>query len=103
MQISTRVVITRPSLIAGATQVHDDGATVVPDAVRGPLVQTSTVYGMILTSTCCRATVSRTQVHARGSLFASPDALLKEVTGNGMRPKALVEHLRSKYSEIYGL
>lgn len=43
------------------------------------------------------------QVHARGSLYASPDELLSEVTGDTMRPGALVEHLRNKYSEIYGL
>eukprot|EP00903_Cladosiphon_okamuranus_P009155 g8748.t1 len=43
------------------------------------------------------------EVHARGSLYASPDELLSEVTGDTMRPGALVEHLRSKYSEIYGL
>ncbi len=43
------------------------------------------------------------QVHARGSLYASPDELLVEVTGESMRPGALVEHLRSKYSEIYDL
>ncbi|CAM9851048.1 unnamed protein product [Ectocarpus sp. 12 AP-2014] len=43
------------------------------------------------------------EVHARGSLFASPDELLSEVTGDSMRPTALVEHLKSKYTEIYDL
>ncbi|CAN0492957.1 unnamed protein product [Ectocarpus sp. 12 AP-2014] len=43
------------------------------------------------------------EVHARGSLYASPDELLSEVTGDSMRPTALVEHLKSKYTEIYGL
>ncbi|CAM9896079.1 unnamed protein product [Ectocarpus sp. 6 AP-2014] len=43
------------------------------------------------------------EVHARGSLFASPDELLSEVTGDIMRPSALVEHLKSKYTEIYDL
>ncbi|CAN0358152.1 unnamed protein product [Ectocarpus sp. 13 AM-2016] len=43
------------------------------------------------------------EVHARGSLYASPDELLREVTGDSMRPTALVEHLKSKYTEIYGL
>ncbi|CAM9329111.1 unnamed protein product [Ectocarpus sp. 4 AP-2014] len=43
------------------------------------------------------------EVHARGSLYASPDELLSEVTGDSMRPTALVEHLKSKYTEIYDL
>lgn len=42
-------------------------------------------------------------MHARGSLYASPDELLMKVTGKGMQPKALSDHLRTKYSQIYGL
>lgn len=43
------------------------------------------------------------EVHARGSLYGSPDELLKQVTGDPMRPMALVDHLRAKYTDIYGL
>ena len=42
-------------------------------------------------------------MHERGSLYASPDELLMKVTGEGMQPKALSDHLRTKYSQIYGL
>lgn len=45
----------------------------------------------------------RFKVHERGSLYASPDELLRQVTGEDMQPRALVDHLCSKYSELYGL
>lgn len=50
-----------------------------------------------------RFVLRNAQVHARGSLFESPDELLKKVTGDVMQPRALVNHLRAKYTEIYDL
>ena len=46
---------------------------------------------------------SCSQVYAKASLCDNPDELLRQVTGEPMRPMALVEHLRQKYSELYGL
>ncbi|CAM9486448.1 unnamed protein product [Ascophyllum nodosum] len=43
------------------------------------------------------------EVHEKGSLFDSPDELLRNVTGEVLQPKALIDHLRSKYADLYGL
>lgn len=50
-----------------------------------------------------RVFIQYVQVHERGSLYSSPDELLKQVTGDTLQPKALANHLRTKYTEVYGL
>lgn len=56
---------------------------------------------------CCCVCLCRIygvpQVHAKGSFYDSPDELLRQVTGEPLRPMALVDHLRDKYTDIYGL
>lgn len=41
-------------------------------------------------------------VHELGSLYASPDELLKVVTGEALNPKYFLEYLTEKYRGIYG-
>ena len=45
----------------------------------------------------------RTEIHEVGSTYASPDDLLRAVTGDGIDPKPFLDYLRAKYSELYGL
>ena len=45
----------------------------------------------------------RTEIHEVGSTYASPDDLLRSVTGDGIDPKPFLDYLRAKYSELYGL
>lgn len=42
-------------------------------------------------------------VHSVGSLYPSGDELMTAVTGEPLKPSIFLEHLRSKYSAIYGL
>ncbi|KAL6771475.1 hypothetical protein ACKKBG_A26530 [Auxenochlorella protothecoides x Auxenochlorella symbiontica] len=42
-------------------------------------------------------------IHQVGSLYPSADELLEKVTGSPLDPSILLEHLKSKYSELYGL
>lgn len=41
------------------------------------------------------------KIHSVGSLYASPDELLKTVTGKELDPKIYVNYLKNKYSELY--
>jgi Zn-dependent M32 family carboxypeptidase len=43
------------------------------------------------------------RVHRVGSLYASPDELLVQVTGKPMDPSVYVGYLQRKYATLYGL
>uniref|UniRef100_A0A6S9ISS3 Peptidase M32 carboxypeptidase Taq metallopeptidase n=1 Tax=Heterosigma akashiwo TaxID=2829 RepID=A0A6S9ISS3_HETAK len=43
------------------------------------------------------------KVHQKGSLVASPDELLKEITGAALDPTIFLDYLRTKYTALYGL
>ena len=42
-------------------------------------------------------------VHSVGSLYDSPDDLLKVVTGKPLDPDVYVEYLKEKYTDLYKL
>ena len=43
------------------------------------------------------------KIHKQGSVYASCDDLLQANFGEPVRTEPLIEHLRSKYSELYNL
>ena len=45
----------------------------------------------------------RTEIHEVGSTYASPDDLLRAVTGDGIDPAPFMDYLTAKYAELYGL
>ena len=45
----------------------------------------------------------RTEIHEVGSTYASPDDLLRAVTGDGIDPAPFLDYLTAKYGELYGL
>lgn len=45
----------------------------------------------------------RTNIHKRGSVPVSPDALLHQVTGTELSPQPFLRYLRAKYSGLYDL
>jgi carboxypeptidase Taq len=45
----------------------------------------------------------RTNVHAKGSLYGSPDELLENVTGKKLDPNIFVNYLKYKYHKLYDL
>ena len=45
----------------------------------------------------------RTEIHEVGSTYASPDDLLRAVTGDGIDPAPFLNYLTAKYGELYGL
>ncbi|KAI9184544.1 hypothetical protein H9P43_003598 [Blastocladiella emersonii ATCC 22665] len=45
----------------------------------------------------------RENVHRKGSVPESSDALVREALGEGINPKYLIDHLKAKYSALYSL
>ena len=45
----------------------------------------------------------RTEIHEVGSTYASPDDLLRAVTGDGIDPGPFLKYLTAKYGALYGL
>ena len=45
----------------------------------------------------------RENVHKKGSLYASPDELLREVTGKPLDPEVYVDYLKNKYAKLYNV
>ena len=45
----------------------------------------------------------RTEIHEVGSTYASPDDLLRAVTGDGIDPAPFLDYLTAKYGALYGL
>ena len=45
----------------------------------------------------------RTEIHEVGSTCASPDDLLRAVTGDGIDPAPFLDYLTAKYGALYGL
>ena len=45
----------------------------------------------------------RTEIHEVGSTYASPDDLLRAVTGDGIDPAPFLKYLTAKYGALYGL
>ena len=45
----------------------------------------------------------RTEIHEVGSTYASPDDLLRAVTGDGIDPGPFMDYLTAKYGALYGL
>ena len=43
------------------------------------------------------------EIHAVGSLYANPDDLLREVTGDALKTSPFCDYLEAKYSALYGL
>ena len=45
----------------------------------------------------------RAEIHEVGSTYASPDDLLRAVTGDGIDPAPFMDYLTAKYGKLYGL
>jgi carboxypeptidase Taq len=41
------------------------------------------------------------KIHRLGSLHANADELMKAATGSPLDPKLFLDHLRTKYSQLY--